>query len=215
MTAKSDVLTLPTDELATATLALVADAESTVVANHSIRSYLFARLLAERQLLMAGRDYDQQLLFVACLLHDIGLSERGDRHQRFEVDGADVAAEFLTARGLPAADVDAVWEAIALHTTPGIAERRGILCQLVRRGVGMDLGFDAAFVTEPDATRIHTAYPRLEVTRSLVDAIVAQAERNPEKAPTYSLAWNFRRERGAAPHRTALEAGAAASRWGD
>ncbi|MBB4741703.1 hypothetical protein BJY16_005162 [Actinoplanes octamycinicus] len=215
MTTKTDVLTLPDTELAAATLALVVDAEPVVVANHSIRSYLFARLLAEHQEVEADRDYDPELLFVACLLHDIGLSAPGDRRQRFEVDGADVAAEFLTARGVPAGGVDAVWEAIALHTSPGIAERRGVLCQLVRRGVGMDLGFDAALVTEPDATRIHAAYPRLAVTRSLVEAIVTQAQGRPDKAPAYSLAWQFQREREVPPHVTTLEAAAAASRWGD
>ncbi|MFC3991114.1 HD domain-containing protein [Actinoplanes siamensis] len=210
----SDVLTLPDNELATATLALVADAESIEVANHSVRSYLFARLLAEHQQAVAGRDYQPQLLFVACVLHDVGLSALGDRRQRFEIDGADVAAEFLTARGLPTADVDAVWDAIALHTSPGIAERRSVLCELVRRGVGVDIGLDAAFVTEADAARIHAAHPRREMTRSLVDTIVAQAHARPEKAPPYSLAWTFLRERGTAPHVTALEAAAAASRWG-
>ncbi|GIF15332.1 HD domain-containing protein [Actinoplanes teichomyceticus] len=209
----SGVLLLPGTELATAALALVGDAECAAVANHSVRSYLFARLLADHLQAVPGGDYDPELLFLACVLHDIGLSEHGNRHQRFEVDGADVAAEFLTARGLPAAEVDAVWEAIALHTSPGIAERRGLLCQLVRRGVGVDIGFDAGFVAEADADRIHAAYPRLEMTRSLVDVIVGQARERPEKAPAYSLAWQMLRERGAG-HVTALEAAATGSRWG-
>ncbi|MFI5571771.1 HD domain-containing protein [Streptomyces sp. NPDC051740] len=88
-------------------LALVCETESTATANHSVRSALFARLRADDQGAKPGRDYDPELLFLACVLHDIGLTRAGDRHQRFEVDGADTAAEFLTVQGLPTADVDA------------------------------------------------------------------------------------------------------------
>jgi len=38
----------------------------------------------------------------------------------FEVDGADAAREFLRSHGIPERKADLVWEAIALHTTPGI-----------------------------------------------------------------------------------------------
>jgi len=208
-----DPLHLPTTQLATAALALVIADEPAAIANHSIRSYLFGRIRAEHLGARPGRDYDPQLLFLACVLHDIGLSATGDRDQRFEVDGADVAAEFLTGHGLPAADVDAVWEAIALHTSPGIAERRGPLCELVRAGVGLDFGRDTGSVTDQDAARIHARYPRLAMERALVDVIVAQARVRPQKAPRYSIAGELVRERDTPPHLTQLEAGAASSRW--
>lgn len=209
------VVALPDDELTHAAVALVKDNESAAVANHSIRSYLFAQLHADHLGAVAGRDYDQRLLLLACVMHDIGLSELGNRQQRFEIDGADVAAEFLRGQGLPAHDVDAVWEAIVLHTSPGIAERRGTLCGLVRHGVGMDFGVDTEFLADADAHRIHNAYPRLGMTGALVDEIVAQAQANPEKAPRYSIAGELLRERLTPPYRTGLEDGAAASRWGD
>ncbi|WP_254397885.1 hypothetical protein [Streptomyces sp. AC558_RSS880] len=72
----------------------------TTTADHSA---LFARLRADHQGAKPGRAYDPELLFPVWVLHDIGLTRAGDRHQRFEVDGADTAAEFLTAQGLPAA----------------------------------------------------------------------------------------------------------------
>ncbi|MFI9343592.1 HD domain-containing protein [Streptomyces sp. NPDC052773] len=144
---------LPDTPVARRALALVRETESTATANHSVRSALFARLRAEHQGAEPGRDYDPELLFLACVLHDIGLTRAGDRHQRFEVDGADTAAEFLTAQGVPTADVDAVWEAIALHTTPGIAERRGILCALVHQGTGMDFGWDTDCVDDATGPR--------------------------------------------------------------
>jgi hypothetical protein len=212
--ADRDLLALPTAPWTDAAMALVTAAESPSLANHSFRSYLFARLLAAQRGAAPGRDYDPLLLFAACVLHDIGLSERGNGTQRFEVDGADVAAEFLTEHGLPAADVDAVWLAIALHTSAGIAERRGPLCELTREGIVIDFGRHPEAVTDAQAAVIHRAYPRLAMARSLVDAIVDQARARPQKAPLYSLAGELLRERDTPPHLTTLERGATASRWG-
>ncbi|MEW1605493.1 HD domain-containing protein [Streptomyces sp. NPDC093808] len=206
---------LPDSPVARRTLALVRETESTATANHSVRSALFARLRADHEGAEAGRDYDPELLFLACVLHDIGLTQAGDRHQRFEVDGADTAAEFLTAQGLPAADVDAVWEAIALHTTPGIAERRGTLCALVHQGTGMDFGLDTDCVDDATGAAIHARYPRLSMATTLVDEITAQARNRPEKAPPFTLASELLRERSVPPHRTRMETMADAARWGN
>ncbi|MEV7020338.1 HD domain-containing protein [Streptomyces sp. NPDC093991] len=206
---------LPDSPVARRTLALVRETESTATANHSARSALFARLRADHEGAEAGRDYDPELLFLACVLHDIGLTQAGDRHQRFEVDGADTAAEFLTAQGLPAADVDAVWEAIALHTTPGIAERRGTLCALVHQGTGMDFGLDTDCVDDATGAAIHARYPRLSMATTLVDEITAQARNRPEKAPPFTLASELLRERSVPPHRTRMETMADAARWGN
>jgi hypothetical protein len=212
-TVDADLLALPEAPWTTELVTWVSTAESAAVANHSVRSYLFARLLAEHEGVVAGRDFDPLSLFAACVLHDIGLSERGNGHQRFEVDGADLAAEFLTGRGLPAAEVDAVWLAIALHTSGGIAERRGALCLLTRGGVGIDFGRLQGAVTDAQAAVIHRAHPRLELERSLVDVIVAQARDRPEKAPQYSITADLLRERTTPPHSTAMERGAATSCW--
>jgi hypothetical protein len=206
---------IPDTPITRRALALVRETESTATANHSVRSALFARLRADHQGVVPGRDYDPDLLFLACVLHDIGLTEAGDRHERFEVDGADTAAEFLTAQGLPAADVDAVWEAIALHTSPGIAVRRGTLCALVHLGTGMDFGLGTECVDDTTGARIHSAYPRLSMATTLTDEIVAQARRRPEKAPRFSIAAELLRERSAPPHGTWMETNADAGRWGN
>ncbi|WP_033288980.1 HD domain-containing protein [Amycolatopsis jejuensis] len=213
------LIALPDTPVARAALELARPVESPSVFNHSVRSYLFARLAAPRFGWTAGRDYDDDLLFTACTLHDIGVATDGAHRQRFEVEGADRAAEFLTGQGAPAADVDQVWQAIALHTSPGIAERRGTLCILVREGVALDFGgplggnhLDA--VTDDDADVIHTAYPRLAMLRSLTDAIVAQAAKHPKNAPRYAIPGEFLREREDFG-RTRLEHSCRTSRWDD
>ncbi|RJQ68022.1 HD domain-containing protein [Pseudonocardiaceae bacterium YIM PH 21723] len=188
-------LELPGDELARDAVALVWRDTSKPIANHSVRSFLFARMIAEHQGLRAGHDYDGELVFLSCVLHDIGLTDAGNGEQRFEVDGADRAATWLTERGLDAARVDTVWEAIALHTSIGIAHRRGPVCALTQAGIGMDFGKNAELLSGTDAERVHTAYPRLELSRTLVDEITAQITARPEKAPDYSMPAMLHQER--------------------
>jgi hypothetical protein len=216
--ANADLITLPGTPLAKAVVDLIRPVESRSVFNHSIRSYLFARLVAGRLGPDAG-DYDDDLLFAACAMHDLGVAADGPCRQRFEVEGADRAAEFLVQQGIPAADADLVWQAIALHTSPGIAERRGLLCVLVREGVGLDFGgvlagghLDA--VTNELADTIHAGYPRLDMIGSLTDAIVAQAAKNPRNAPPYSIPGEFLHERQTFG-RTRMENACRSSRWGN
>ena len=57
-----------------------------------------------------------------------------------EVEGADLAASLLADHGVPASDIDRVWEAIALHSSHGIADRRGLLAYLTYKGVFTDAG---------------------------------------------------------------------------
>ncbi|MDT0344824.1 HD domain-containing protein [Streptomyces litchfieldiae] len=190
--------------------------ESEPVANHSVRSYLFAVLLAEHQGLRAGADFDADLLFHACVLHDLGTSPSAPGQERFEVEGADMAADFLTAQGYGTRDVDLVWEAIALHTSPGIAERRGPLARLTRGGIAGDFGIGVDFVTDAQAEAVHLRHPRLNMASALVDDIVTHAARSPRNAPRFTIAGELvreRGERGGGP--TTLEIATRASRWGE
>ena len=198
---------------AAAALDLVFSQENRPVANHSVRSWAFARLLRDH-LNLAG-EVDEALLFAGTVLHDIGLRRGAREPVRFEVDGADRAAEFLAAQGLGAAEVDKVWEAIALHTSDGIAERRCPLPMLVQAGVGIDLGFPTNLVTDEQAAVIHAAYPRLALGRSIVDDIVEQVREVPERGQRYSMGAVMARERSTAPHLSELERIVAASRWGE
>ncbi|MFI6998263.1 HD domain-containing protein [Nocardia sp. NPDC050175] len=211
----SDVLVIPDSPLARDVLDLVTSTESVAVANHSVRSWLFARLLARHRGIDLDRELAPDLLFHACVLHDIGLTERGDRHQRFEVDGADVAAEFLTGKGMAAKDVDAVWDAIALHTSLGIAGRRGLLTELTHLGSGIDFDLSSECITDAQGAEIHRAYPRHSTATTIADEIIAQARRRPEKALPYTLTAAQIRERETPPYTTALEASANAGRWGN
>src|SRR5437667_9261488 len=129
------ILVLPTGPLAEASLALARSSESRPIADHSIRSFLFARLVADHEGCLNDAAYDEDLLFAATVMHDLGLGEHAPGQARFEVEGADLAAGVLRKHGVGEADVDRVWEAIALHSSHGLAERRGLLTYLTYKGV--------------------------------------------------------------------------------
>src|SRR5437879_9861742 len=148
-----DVLVLPAGRLADASLAIARASASRPIVDHSIRSFLFARLLADEEGSRNDADYDEDLLFAATVMHDLGLGELATGEARFEVEGADLAAAVLREHGVAAPDIDRVWEAIALHSSIGIAHRRGLLTYLTHKGVFIDVGQ----LPCPVADRLHEA----------------------------------------------------------
>jgi len=212
----TSILDIPETPAALLAGEYVRDVVTESVANHSFRSYLFGMLIAEHEGIRPGTDFDPEILFLACVLHDVGTSPRAGGRQRFELDGADMAAELLTAQGFGAKEVDLVWEAIALHTSPGIPERRGPIADLTRRGVGMDFGRAADLVSQEHADAIHARFPRLRMASSLADEIARHAARSPENAPGLTLAYELVRERAEDPDGLSrIERMAMASRWGN
>ena len=204
-------LDVPAGPLAAAALSIARNSESASVANHSLRSYYFAELLAAHEGCLDDAAYDRDLLFAATVMHDLGVGGLAKGEARFEVEGADLAAAVLREHGVAEPDADRVWEAIALHTSPGIAERRGLLAYLTREGVGIDFGRRWEIVSAW-APQIHAACPRLLMVPSLVEAIVAQAARSPAAAPRYSIGGELLRERQASGI-TTMEIAAASSAW--
>src|SRR6266550_6685310 len=166
----NDILILPTGPLAEASLALARSSESQPIVDHSIRSFLFARLLAEHEGCLNDAAYDEELLFAATVMHDLGLGEQARGQARFEVEGADLAAAVLREHGVAEADVDRVWEAIALHSSHGLADRRGLLTYLTYRGVFIDAGQLADAVADRLRKEVLGAYPKPTEHSYLADA---------------------------------------------
>ncbi|MFE2251844.1 nuclear transport factor 2 family protein [Streptomyces lavendulae] len=181
-------LRLPDTGLARDAYTYVAAATSDFVFHHSVRSYVFARAHAQNQGLSASTDYDDELLFLSCVLHDIGVSEEGNGDQRFEVDGADTAAAFLRERGVEERRIAIAWDAIALHTSEGIAGRKGTEVALAHAGIGTDiLGIRREDLPPGLADEVHALLPRMDLAYALSDAIVTQAKAKPHKASPMSF----------------------------
>ncbi|MEV4433121.1 HD domain-containing protein [Streptomyces sp. NPDC049555] len=183
MTPVLDDFDLPGTDLAGHALRYAREVEPAVVFRHSVRSYLFARAVADRRGWTAGADFDDELVFLGCVLHDLGLSEQGNGHQRFEVDGADLAVRFLREHGASEERAAVVWDAVALHTSEGIACRKGPEVELAHLGIGTDvLGHGRELLPDGFAERVHAAYPRDDLAYALTDLIVGQALADPAKA---------------------------------
>lgn len=173
--------TVPDSPLVRAAFAHAAGLLDPAVLNHSVRVAVYAVAIAEHE----GIATDDDLVWVAALLHDLGTAVGAYEPLRFEVVGANAARDFLRAHDR-ADDAGSVWDAVALHTSPHIAEERGGLTRFVRLGVRMDFGADPL----PDADAVRTAterhWPRLDIESALTDPIVRDAESLPEKAPASS-----------------------------
>jgi hypothetical protein len=173
---------LPDSDIACAAKQFVFDIGPEFVANHSLRSYLFARELAAVKGMRRDVDYDDELVFLSCILHDLGVTEVGNGGQRFEVDGADAAERFLRDHGMPEEKVTTVWQAIALHTSVGLAHRFGAEQAVVHMGIAADIvGADRQLLPTGFADRVHTAWPRHNLGYALAKVIADQVEANPAK----------------------------------
>ncbi|MFJ7264880.1 HD domain-containing protein [Streptomyces globosus] len=211
-----DAFDLPRTELAVLALRYAEEVEPEAVFRHSVRSYLFARALADHGGMKAGADFDDELVFLSCVLHDLGLSEPGNGNQRFEVDGADLAARFLREHGTDEDAVTVVWDAIALHTSEGIASRKGPEVALAHAGITVDvLGRGKESLPEGFADRVHAAFPRTDLAYVMTNLITRQALANPAKAGPLSFPGQLLRRHlppGALPDWYDLIADAG---WGD
>src|SRR6202041_2140946 len=103
---------------------------------HSTRVYYFGSLAGKRR----GLKFDPELLYIAAMFHDMGLTrEYSSKSDRFEVDGANAAKTLLRQHNISQPEIDTVWTAIALHTTPGVPQYMQPVVALVTAGVEMDV----------------------------------------------------------------------------
>ncbi|MGO7019340.1 HD domain-containing protein [Rhizobium leguminosarum] len=154
---------IPDTELTRDATRLVRKAEGDFLFEHSVRVYLSASLAGGRK----GLPFDPELLYVAALFHDFGLTGRyGQSHLRFEVDGANAARDFLNSRRVSEASSENIWLAIALHTTNGISANLSPIAALVAEGANILSGQATIISRVPSAMLsrrlIHT-HPRLRM----------------------------------------------------
>src|SRR5580692_8868052 len=137
--------------------------------NHVMRSWLFGVLLLES----AERAPDAELLAVATILHDLGLTDRYTAENRFEVDGANAARSFLKGRGISTQQMQVVWDAIALHKAPEVAmTHSGIAADVL--GAGLDR------IPQDKQGAILAEFPRLALKNKFKECLCNIARRKPE-----------------------------------
>ncbi|MFB4393492.1 MULTISPECIES: HD domain-containing protein [unclassified Pseudomonas] len=151
---------IPDSAMAREITELVRDTASPLLFHHSSRVFYFAALAGQR----LGLKFDSELLYCGCMFHDMGLTQQHSSDCcRFEVDGANAARDFLEGHGIAERDIERVWTAIALHTTPGIPEFMHPLIALVTAGVETDvLGLHHEGLANEVRDAVVQAHPRGE-----------------------------------------------------
>ena len=172
-------VSIPDSKIARDITQLVRDIEGDLLFNHSVRVYFWGALTGRRKELR----FDAELLYAAAMFHDVGLTERfADSRLRFEVDGANAARDFLRGQGISESDIETVWNAVALHTTPGIAEFMRPEIALVQAGAGMDVsgrGYDE--FTDAQREAVIAAFPRGACfEHGLIDAFYQGMQHRPD-----------------------------------
>src|SRR5713226_3550970 len=191
----NDILVLPTGALADACLAIARSSVSRPIVDHSIRSFLFARLLADHEGCLDDAEYDEDLLFAATVMHDLGLGERATGEARFEVEAPTWLLPYSGGTASPNA-TSTEFGRRSHCTRLGIAHRRGLLTSLTHRGVFIDAGRDTG-IPAGLIQRVRTAYPHRAGKRYLADAIADHAARSEAAAPPGSLGFELLRQRRA------------------
>jgi hypothetical protein len=174
---------IPDSALAREAEALLCDVCPTFLVGHCRRTYVFGSLAA----IGAGLKVNAELAYVASLLHDLGLVEKYATERRFEVDGAEAARDWALSRGLSPDDAQVVWDAVALHTSRGIADLRSPECAVVHWGAGLDVaGFGAQNFEAAAVQAVHDVYPRDGFAAGMAALVAGVASRNPA---AYALTW--------------------------
>jgi hypothetical protein len=151
---------IPDSKLAREITELVRDTEPPLLFHHSSRVYYWGALAGKRR----GLRFDPELLYAGAMFHDMGLThQHSSAQERFEVDGANAASDFLRRHGIARQEVDTVWTAIALHTTPGIPQHMHPVVALLTAGVEMDvLGLAYPEYSDTEREAVVGAHPRTD-----------------------------------------------------
>jgi HD domain len=188
-TASISGVEIPDSKLAREITELVRDTESPLLFNHSTRVYYFSSLAGKRR----GLKFDPELLYASAMFHDMGLTPQySSKTDRFEVDGANTARAFLREQSISQQEIDIVWTAIALHTTPGIPQYMHPVVALLTAGVEMDvLGIGYSDFAEADREAIVRAYPRTarfkeDIIQAFYDGIKHSRKRHSETSKQMS-----------------------------
>ncbi|WP_019579823.1 HD domain-containing protein [Pseudomonas mandelii] len=169
----------PDSELARKASTLVERVHPPALLHHVHRTWWFAEFIGQKR----GLKYDREAVYLAALLHDLGLTNEFAADQRFEVDGADAASRFLLANGYSESKAELVWDAIALHSSAGIADRKQSEIALVYMGAHVDvMGLFIEEITPSLIDDTLALYPRVGMKAAFTAAVAEVARKKPHTA---------------------------------
>jgi hypothetical protein len=170
-------VTVPDNPLITAVIEHAQRLSEPYLFNHAMRSWLFSEAIGR----MKGIDYDQEVVAIGTILHDIGLTAGVSGPNRFEVNGADTALSLVRGRGLSDRRAQLIWDLIALNSTPSLALHKEPEVAVGTMGIGLDYGgFGVEALPSGDVERILNAFPRLRMKQRFTEACCRLVTAKPE-----------------------------------
>jgi hypothetical protein len=171
---------VPASQAAAAAREVAAEYCSSALLNHSERSYYFAVGFGS----VLELDYDDELLYVSALLHDLGLTEAFDNHRlAFETAGGHAAWVLTAGAGWPVDRRRRALEVIERHMWPAVDPDQDPEGHLLEIATGLDIsGSRPAALPRPFITEVLDRLPRLDLGREFTDCLADQAARKPDTA---------------------------------
>ena len=195
VTVDEGLLSWPDTPLCGGALAFVEASHAPWLLNHCLRTYLWARILG----LGHGLTHDPELLFLACVFHDLGLSEAGPAlspkpAECFAVEGAWGARRWLQEHQCPTARAELIAEAIALHTNIEVATTAGMEAHLLHEGAALDVvGSRYREVAANQRKAVLRDHPRLNMKRELTQCFRHEQRCRPDSRIPYMMDKGFAR----------------------
>lgn len=189
------LLAWPDTPLCGGALAFVESSHAPWLLNHCLRTYLWARILG----LGHGLAHDPELLFLACVFHDLGLSEAGPAlspqpAECFAVEGAWGARRWLQEHECPAARAELIAEAISLHSNIEVAASAGMEAHLLHEGAALDVvGSRYREVAASQRNTVMRDHPRLNMKRELMQCFRHEQHCRPDSRIPYMMDKGFAR----------------------
>jgi HD domain len=157
---------------------LARESSSPYLFNHAVRTFIFASLTGRA----IKQHYNEERLFLACILHDLGLTDRFQGDLPFEIQGAEAAKQFLEANSYSKEGIETIWDGIAMHASP-IAQFKCPEIALVAEGAGADvLGADPAQISKSAVDEIMNTFPRLGFKSAFVTTCANVVRKHPRGA---------------------------------
>jgi hypothetical protein len=171
---------VPNSQLTREATGLLREFSTPLLFNHSHRVFFWANELGRQ----TGEKFDVELLFICAAFHDLGLLKKfSSAADRFEVDGANAVRQFLEHHGVPETRIQTAWDAIALHTTPGIAQYKQLEVELLFNGVGLDvLGIGYGTFPEDLRKKVVAQFPRVNFKQDIAKAFLGGFEHKTQTA---------------------------------
>jgi HD domain-containing protein len=169
---------VPDTQLTREATGLLREFSTPVLINHSHRVFFWANEMGRQ----TGQRFDVELVFICAAFHDLGLLKKfSSDTDRFEVDSANVVRQFLEHHGVLNVRIQTAWDAISLHTTPGIAAYKPLEVELLYNGVALDsLGVGYETFPAEVRTQVVGRFPRVNFKQEIAEAFFHGFEHKPQ-----------------------------------